>query len=106
MKTFSQKYGIKINSANPDGSSQDEINAVKQLKGQSRAPDVLDMGRSFGVTAQQAGLLAPYKVATWDSIAGNSKAGDGTWYSDYGGYVAIGYDSSKITVRRPASPIC
>lgn len=97
MKTFSQKYGIKINSANPDGSSQDEINAVKQLKGQSRAPDVLDMGRSFGVTAQQAGLLAPYKVATWDSIPDNSKAGDGTWYSDYGGYVAIGYDSSKIT---------
>jgi putative spermidine/putrescine transport system substrate-binding protein len=97
MKDFSQKYGIKINSANPDGSSQDEINAVKQLKGQSRAPDVLDMGRSFGVTAQQSGLLASYKVATWDNIPDNAKASDGTWYSDYGGYVAIGYDSSKIT---------
>jgi putative spermidine/putrescine transport system substrate-binding protein len=97
MKTFTQKYGIKINSANPDGSSQDEINAVKQLKGQSRAPDVLDMGRSFGVTAQQSGLLATYKVATWDSIPDNAKSGDGSWYSDYGGYVAIGYDSSKIS---------
>ena len=32
MKEFTAKYGIKINSENPDGSSQDEINAVKQLK--------------------------------------------------------------------------
>ncbi len=37
MKDFTAKYGIKINDANPDGSSQDEINAVNQLKGQSRA---------------------------------------------------------------------
>jgi putative spermidine/putrescine transport system substrate-binding protein len=97
ITTFEKKYGIKINSANPDGSSQDEINAVKQLKGQSRAPDVLDLGQSFAVTAQQGGLLAPYKVATWDNIADNAKASDGTWYSDYGGFVAIGYDSAKIT---------
>ena len=33
-KDFTAKYGIKINDANPDGSSQDEINAVNQLKGQ------------------------------------------------------------------------
>ena len=42
MDNFTKKYGIKITDANPDGSSQDEINAVKQLKGQDRAPDVLD----------------------------------------------------------------
>src|SRR5258705_6342854 len=49
MKDFTAKYGIKINDANPDGSSQDEINAMQQLKGQSRAPDVLDMGTSFAL---------------------------------------------------------
>jgi hypothetical protein len=38
MKDFTAKYGIKINDANPDGSSQDELNAVNQLKGQDRAP--------------------------------------------------------------------
>jgi putative spermidine/putrescine transport system substrate-binding protein len=97
IKTFEQKYGIKITSANPDGSSQDEINAVKQLKGQDRAPDVLDLGQSFAVTAQEGGLLAPYKVATWDNIADNAKASDGTWYSDYGGFVAIGYDTAHIS---------
>jgi len=98
MKAFTAKYGIKINSANPDGSSQDEINAMEQLKGQSRAPDVLDMGTAFAIQADQKGLLTPYKVATWDSIPAGSKASDGTWYDDYGGFVAIGYNPAKVKV--------
>jgi putative spermidine/putrescine transport system substrate-binding protein len=97
MKDFTAKYGIKINDANPDGSSQDEINAMTQLKGQSRAPDVLDMGTAFAVKADQSGLLAPYKVASWSDIPSNSKASDATYYADYGGYVAIGYNSAKVT---------
>ena len=97
MKDFTAKYGIKINDANPDGSSQDEINAMTQLKGQSRAPDVLDMGTAFAVKADQDGLLAPYKVSTWSDIPSDSKATDATYYADYGGYVAIGYNSAKVT---------
>jgi putative spermidine/putrescine transport system substrate-binding protein len=97
MADFTKKYGIKINDANPDGSSQDEINAMNQLKGQSRAPDVLDMGTAFAVKADQEGLLAPYKVATWSYIPASSKASDATYYADYGGYVAIGYNSAKVT---------
>ena len=96
MKDFTAKYGIKINDANPDGSSQDEINAMQQLKGQSRAPDVLDMGTAFAVKADQEGLLAPYKVSTWNNIPANSKASNGAYYADYGGYVAIGYNSAKV----------
>ncbi|HYY19327.1 MAG TPA: ABC transporter substrate-binding protein, partial [Streptosporangiaceae bacterium] len=88
MKDFTAKYGIKINDANPDGSSQDEINAMTQLKGQSRAPDVLDMGTAFAVKADQQGLLADYKVASWNKIPSNSKASNGAYYADYGGYVA------------------
>ena len=98
MKDFTAKYGIKINDANPDGSSQDEINAMQQLKGQSRAPDVLDMGTSFAIKADQLGLLAPYKVTTYSAIPSNSRASDASWYDDYGGYVAIGYDSAKVKV--------
>ncbi|MCB0950457.1 MAG: ABC transporter substrate-binding protein, partial [Mycobacterium sp.] len=30
IAAFSDKYGIKVNSAEPDGSSQDEINAANQ----------------------------------------------------------------------------
>jgi len=96
MKDFTAKYGIKINDANPDGSSQDELNAVNQLKGQDRAPDVLDMGTAFAVKGAQQGILAPYKVATWASIPADAKASDGTWFADYGGYVAIGYNSDKV----------
>jgi putative spermidine/putrescine transport system substrate-binding protein len=96
MKDFTAKYGIKINDANPDGSSQDEINAVEQLKGQSRAPDVLDMGTAFAVKADQLGLLAPYRVGSWNDIPAGSRASDGTYYADYGGYVAIGYNSAKV----------
>jgi putative spermidine/putrescine transport system substrate-binding protein len=96
MKAFSDKYGIKINSANPDGSSQDEINAVKQLKGQDRAPDVLDLGQSFAIGAAKDGLLAPYKVATWDNVPADAKDADGRWLSDYGGFISIGYDPAKV----------
>lgn len=98
MKDFTTKYGIHITDANPDGSSQDEVNAMQSLKGQSRDPDVLDMGTSFAISADQKGLLAPYKVAEWGLIPASAKATDATWFDDYGGYVAIGYDASKVKV--------
>src|SRR5436305_12490086 len=44
IDAFQAKYGIKITSANPNGGSQDEIDAVKSLAGTSSAPDVLDVG--------------------------------------------------------------
>ena len=98
MADFTKAYGIKINDANPEGSSQDELNAVKQLKGQSSAPDVVDVGGSFAVTGKQDGDWAPYQVATWASIPAAAKDPDGNYYADYGGYVAIGYDPSKVKV--------
>jgi putative spermidine/putrescine transport system substrate-binding protein len=98
MKDFTAKYGIKITDENPEGSSQDEINAMQQLKGQSRAPDVLDMGTSFAIKADQLGLLAPYKVASWSNIPASAKASDAAWYDDYGGFVAIGYNPAKVKV--------
>src|SRR3712207_8847449 len=36
LETFSEKYDIEISSANPNGSSQDELNAVESQKGQDR----------------------------------------------------------------------
>lgn len=98
MSDFTKEYGISITDANPDGSSQDELNAVKQLKGQSRAPDVLDMGTSFAITGASEGLLAPYKVATWSQIPAGAKDAQGRWFDDYGGYVSIGCDTAKVKV--------
>ncbi len=94
ISTFSSKYGIKVNSAQPDGSSQDEINAAKQLKGTDRAPDVFDLGPA--VATANADLFAPYKVTTWDDVATELKDPDGRYVSDYGGFMSIGYDSKKV----------
>ncbi|MDH2429708.1 ABC transporter substrate-binding protein [Sphaerisporangium sp. TRM90804] len=96
IKTFSAKYGIKVNSENPDGSSSDEINAVKTRKGQDRAPDVLDLGTAFALSGAAEGLFAPYKVQTWDKIPEGQKDAGGAWYNDYGGYVSIGCDAKRV----------
>src|SRR5436189_4229450 len=49
IKAFSDKYGIKVNSGQPDAASQDEINAANQQKGKSSAPDVFDLGQSVAL---------------------------------------------------------
>ena len=96
MDAFTAKYGIKINDANPDGSSQDELNAIKQQKGTDRAPDVVDVGQAAATSGAASGLFAPYQVATWSQIADAQKDSQGLWYNDYGGYIAIGYDADKV----------
>ncbi|MGH3364095.1 MAG: ABC transporter substrate-binding protein [Nocardioidaceae bacterium] len=94
IETFSEKYDIKVNSAQPDAASQDEINAANQLEGTDRAPDVFDLGQS--VALANTDLFAPYQVETWDSIPDEFKDPDGTWVNDYGGYMSIGYDSNEV----------
>src|SRR2546423_12242492 len=83
IDSFKAKYGISIDSANPNGSSQDEINAVKQLGKTSRAPDVLDMGKA--VTIANTELYAPHKVQTWRDIPDSQKESTGLYVQDYGG---------------------
>jgi putative spermidine/putrescine transport system substrate-binding protein len=41
-------------------------------------------------------MFAPYQVETWDDIPDEFKDADGAWVNDYGGYMAIGYDSAKV----------
>jgi putative spermidine/putrescine transport system substrate-binding protein len=94
ISAFSEKYGIKVNSAQPDANSQDEINAANQQKGRSTAPDVFDLGQAIALA--NTSMFAPYKVATFDDIPDEFKDPDGTWVNDYGGYMSIGYDSSKV----------
>jgi putative spermidine/putrescine transport system substrate-binding protein len=94
IKAFGDKYGIKVNSAQPDGSSQDEINAADQLKGQDKAPDVFDL--SPAVATANVAKFAPYKVSTFADVPDALKEASGTWVNDYGGYMSIGYDSSKV----------
>jgi len=94
LKAFEDKYGIKIDSAQPDGSSADEIKAAQQLKGGDRAPDVFDLGLNVAVANKT--MFAPYKVATWEEIPAELKDGEGLYYGDYGGFMSIGYDAGKV----------
>ncbi len=94
IKAFGDKYGIKVNSAQPDAASQDEINAATQQKGKSTAPDVFDLGQT--VALANTAMFAPYKVEKFDEISEAMKAPDGAWVNDYGGYMSIGYDSAKV----------
>ncbi len=94
ITTFEDKYDIKVNSAQPTAASQDEINAADQLKGTDRAPDVFDLGQA--VALANTDMYAPYMVETWDDIPADFKDANGAWVNDYGGYMSIGYDSSKV----------
>jgi putative spermidine/putrescine transport system substrate-binding protein len=94
ISAFSKKYGIKVNSSNPNGSSADELTAAKALKGQSRAPDVFDVAPQFAEQGRQEGLFAPYKVSTWSSIPAALKNAKGYWVGDYWGVIAFGVNTS------------
>jgi putative spermidine/putrescine transport system substrate-binding protein len=96
IDTFQKKYGIKINSALPDGTSQQEVDAVKQENGTAKAPDVLDVGMSVALVNTK--LFAPYKVSTWSAIPAAQKSPQSLWTQDYGGYMAIGYSSKFGTI--------
>jgi putative spermidine/putrescine transport system substrate-binding protein len=96
LAAFTAKYGIKINSALPDGTSQQEVDAVKTENGTAKAPDVLDIGQA--VALANTSLFAPYKVSTWSDIPTAQKDAGGLWYEDYGGYMAIGYSNKFGTI--------
>jgi len=88
---FKAKYGLEVNELNPDAGSGDEIEAIKANKGNTgpQAPDVIDVGLSFGPTAKADGLIQAYKVSTWDSIPDSAKDADGFWYGDYYGVLSF-----------------
>lgn len=88
---FKAKYGLKVNELNPDAGSGDEIESIKANKGNNgpQAPDVVDVGLSFGASGKAEGLFAPYKVSTWDEIPDSMKDADGHWYGDYYGVLAF-----------------
>jgi putative spermidine/putrescine transport system substrate-binding protein len=96
ISTFEKKYGITVNSALPDGSSQQEVDAVKTENGTAKAPDVLDIG--MAVALANTNLFAPYKVSTWSDIPAAQKSPNGLWVQDYGGYMAVGYSSKFGTI--------
>src|SRR6266498_3851538 len=96
ISTFKRKYGLKMDEANPNGSSAQENQAIRSLKGDSRAPDTVDVGPSFAVAGAEEGLYTPYKVAKYKTIPAKMKDSRARWYGDYWGAIAIGYNANIV----------
>ncbi|MDM4763405.1 ABC transporter substrate-binding protein [Galbitalea sp. SE-J8] len=93
-KKFEDTYGITVNSADPDVSSAEEIQAADNLRGQDTAPDVFDLGTA--VTLASTDYFAPYQVANWSEIPDGNKESTGLYVNDYTGAMSIGYDSTSV----------
>ena len=98
ITTFEKKFGMKVN--NPAGdqgdSSAQENQKIVSLKGNSRAPDVVDDGPAFAIQGASQGLFTPYKVSTWSTIPAGLKDPKGMWYGDYWGAISIGYNAKLV----------
>src|SRR5438034_3659476 len=96
ISTFKKKYGLKMSEDNPNGTSAQENQAIRSLKGDSRAPDAVDVGPSFAIAGAKEGLYKPYKVAAYKTIPKGMKDPSARWYGDYWGAISIGYNSNLI----------
>ena len=89
MDLFKSRWSIGITDAIPLGTSAQEIQAIKNLKGQNRGPDVVDVSPAKALQGAQERLFTPYKVATWGTIPASAKHPRGLWYGDYYGVTSF-----------------
>ncbi len=92
-------YGLKAPVANPDGSSADELTAIKTLRGQPDMPEVVDVGPSFTSQMVTDGYAETYKPTVWDQIPDNLKDPNGKWVAAYYGVMSIA--SNTTLVKNP-----
>ena len=96
ISTFQKKYGISITSDNPNGSSAQENQAIVSLKGDPRAPDVVDVSPTFAVAGTVSGLYGRYYVRNYATVPRSMKDTRGLWTGDYYGSVTIGYNANLV----------
>jgi putative spermidine/putrescine transport system substrate-binding protein len=97
MSTFTKKFGIKISNDNPDGSSAQENQAVRSLKGDPRAPDVLDVSPSFAQAGANEGLYAKFFTTNFKKVPRAMKDGRGFWIADYWGVTSFGVNTGVVS---------
>ncbi len=98
---FAKAYGVKVDEANPEGSSQEEIDAAVTLKGTNRSPDVFDIGLAVAVKYLGTGTFAPYKVKSWKYLQGAAAvSANGEVTPNYTGTMTIGYSGSLGTITK------
>ena len=100
IEGFKATYGVKVDEANPEGSSQEEIDAAIANKGTNRSPDVFDIGIAVAEKYKGTGTFAPYKVRTWNYLDFTSLSPNGEFTPNYTGTMTIGYDGSLGTITK------
>jgi len=96
MSTFSKKYGIPITNDNPEASSAVENQTVRSLKGDPRAPDVLDVNAAFAIAGANEGLYAKYYTTNFRKVPRAMKDGRGFWVGDYWGVMSFGVNTAIV----------
>ena len=98
---FSKTYGVKIDEANPEGSSQEEIDAAVTNKGTNRSPDVFDIGLAVAVKYLNTGTFAPYMVKKWNYLQFASTVDPSAQVTpNYTGTMTIGYSGALGTITK------
>ncbi|CAB5240841.1 unannotated protein [freshwater metagenome] len=98
---FKKTYGVKVDEANPEGSSQEEIDAAVTNKGTNRSPDVFDIGLAVGVKYLDTATFAPYKVKMWNYLQFAATVDPSAQITpNYTGTMTIGYSGALGTITK------
>jgi len=101
LQSFRDKYaGVKNPVANPDASSQEELDAVKNLAGQATMPDTVDVSPAKAAAATDAGYWDPYTPTSAADIPADLKDPKGNWVAAYYGVMSI-FTNTKIVPNAP-----
>jgi putative spermidine/putrescine transport system substrate-binding protein len=96
ISTFKKKYGLAMDEANPQGSSAEENQAIRSLKGDSRAPDVVDDSPALAIEGANEGLFAKYFNTKFKTIPRSMRDNRGFWVGDYWGAISFGVNSAVV----------
>lgn len=102
---YEKAFSVKISVDNPDGSSQYEIDTMKTAPA-PKQPDSIDIGPLVVPQLTPPGgkpLSAPYQVINWKDIPAVAKDATGLWYGNYGGKLAIVYNTAVGTAPTKAT---
>ena len=90
LASFATKYpGVKTPVANPDGSSKEEMEAVKTLAGQADMPDTVDVSPAIASEMATAGLFEPYTPTSAAEVPAALVDKAHNWTAAYYGIMAF-----------------
>ena len=101
LQSFRDKYaGVKNPVATPDISSQEELDAVKNLAGQATMPDNIDVSPAKAAAAADAGYWEPFTPSSAGDVPADLKDPKGNWVAAYYGVMSI-FTNTKIVPNAP-----